>query len=159
MASGVDVRECSIARTLDVVGERWSLLAVRELMLGSHRFEQIVRHTGAPRDILTARLRKLEEHGLVERVLYHERPARYEYRLTPLGTSLQPVITALRAWGDEHLAGPDGPPVVFRHSCGEVLRPTVVCAACGEEVRGRDLTLVPGAPRVAPAETTPAAPE
>jgi DNA-binding HxlR family transcriptional regulator len=129
-----NVRECSIARTLEVVGEKWSLLAVRELMLGNHRFDEIVRFTGAPRDILTARLRKLEEHGLVERRQYQDRPVRFEYHLTPLGASLQPVVTMLREWGDEHLAGPDGPPIVFEHSCGEVLRPVVTCAACLEPV-------------------------
>lgn len=128
------VRTCSIARTLDVVGEKWTLLAVRELMLGSRRFEQIVRRTGAPRDILTTRLRKLKEHGLVERVQYQSRPDRFEYRLTDLGWSLDKVITMLRDWGDAHLAGPEGPPVVFRHSCGEVYRPRTVCAACGDEV-------------------------
>lgn len=142
MAAQTDVRTCSISRTLELVGEKWSLLAIRELMLGNHRFEQIARYTGAPRDILTNRLRKLEEHGLIRRELYQERPARHEYRLTRLGASLQPVITALRAWGDEHLADADGPPVLFRHSCGEILRPAVVCEHCGGEVRGGDLTLV-----------------
>jgi DNA-binding HxlR family transcriptional regulator len=127
-----DVRICSIARALDVVGDKWSLLAVRELMLGNLRFAEIVRRTGAPRDVLTARLRKLEERGLVERVRYQERPPRSEYHLTELGWSLQPVITTLRDWGDAHLSGPEGAPVVFEHSCGEVFRPVVVCEHCGE---------------------------
>lgn len=138
--AGTDVRQCSVARTLDVVGEKWSLLAVRELMLGNHRFDEIVRFTGAPRDILTARLRKLEEHGLVERRQYQDRPVRFEYHLTPLGRSLQPVVTMLRDWGDEHLAGDDGPPLVFRHSCGEVLHPVVTCAACAQPVRFADVS-------------------
>jgi DNA-binding HxlR family transcriptional regulator len=137
-----DVRACSVARTLEVVGERWTLLAVRELLLGSHRFDEIARYTGAPRDILTTRLRKLEEHGLVERRKYQDRPARSSYHLTPTGRTLAPVVTMLREWGDEHLAGADGPPVVFEHSCGEVLHPVVACRACGEEVKGRDLTLL-----------------
>jgi DNA-binding HxlR family transcriptional regulator len=136
-----DVRACSVARTLDVVGERWTLLAVRELLLGSHRFDEIARYTGAPRDILTTRLRKLEEHGLVERRQYQDRPARFAYHLTPAGRTLAPIVTMLRDWGDEHLAGEDGPPVVFRHSCGEDLHPMVACRACGAEVLGRDLTL------------------
>lgn len=139
MAS-TDVRDCSIARTLDVVGEKWSLLAVRELMLGNHRFDEIARYTGAPRDILTARLRKLEEHGLVERRPYSDRPPRSEYHLTALGRSLVPVITMLREWGDAHLAGPDGPPALFRHDCGEVLVAKVVCTACDQPVKGRDLS-------------------
>lgn len=143
-ASPTDVRQCSIARTLEVVGEKWSLLAVRELMLGNHRFDEIVRYTGAPRDILTARLRKLEEHGLVERRQYQDRPVRFEYHLTPTGRSLQSVVTMLRQWGDEHLAGADGPPVVFEHSCGSVLRPQVVCAACEEPLRIEDVRFAAG---------------
>ncbi len=137
-----DVRDCSIARTLEVVGEKWSLLAVRELMLGSDRFEEIVRRTGAPRDILTTRLRKLEAHGLVEREPYQDRPVRHRYRLTALGWSLAPVLTMLRDWGDTHLVGPEGPPVTLRHTCGELLRPRIHCAACGEAVTSRDLEVV-----------------
>lgn len=142
MATTQDVRDCSITRTLEIVGEKWTLLAVRELMLGSHRFEEIARYTGAPRDILTTRLRKLEEYGLVERRPYQERPLRHEYHLTPLGRTLAPVITMLRDWGDEHLAGEAGPPLVLRHSCGETLHPVVCCRACGREVHRRDLTVV-----------------
>jgi DNA-binding HxlR family transcriptional regulator len=139
-----EVRVCSIARTLEVVGEKWSLLAVRELMLGHHRFEEIVRATGAPRDILTARLRGLEEHGLVERRPYSERPPRSEYHLTPLGLSLHGVLAVLREWGDEHLAGPEGPPLEFRHSCGAVLHPVVTCAACAQPVVPDDVSYVAG---------------
>ncbi len=128
-----EVRQCSIARTLEVVGDKWSLLAIRELMLGNHRFDEITRKTGAPRDILTVRLRKLEAHGLVERRLYQERPPRRDYHLTKLGWSLQPVLTVLRAWGDDHLTDASGPPISFVHSCGHVLEPAVVCAHCGDE--------------------------
>ena len=135
-----DVRTCSIARTLEVIGEKWSVLAVRELMLGNHRFDEIVRYTGAPRDILTSRLRKLEENGIVERRQYQDRPVRHEYHLTPLGLSLHGVVTMLRAWGDEHLAGVEGPPIVFQHSCGEVLHPVVACAACERPVAIGDVT-------------------
>lgn len=131
-----------MARTLELVGEKWTLLAVRELMLGTFRFEDITRHTGAPRDILTTRLRKLEEHGLVERVQYQERPPRFEYHLTRLGRTLMPVITVLRDWGDTHLAGPDGPPVAFRHVCGATLRPLLCCESCGEPIRASELTLI-----------------
>ncbi|MBO0843424.1 MAG: helix-turn-helix transcriptional regulator [Nocardioides sp.] len=135
----VAVRTCSVARTLDVIGERWSLIVIRELMLGTTRFADIARYTGAPRDILTTRLRRLEEHGLVRRELYQSRPDRYGYHLTELGQSLVGVVTALREWGDEHLAGDDGPPNVFDHGCGEVLHAKVVCAACGEEVEHGDI--------------------
>lgn len=136
------VRACSVARTLEVVGEKWTLLVVRELLWGNRRFDGIVARTGGSRDILASRLRKLEQHGLVDRVPYQERPVRYEYRLTALGASLQPVVQVLREWGDEHLAGSDGPPVVFRHSCGAQLHAVVTCAACGDPVRSADLTVV-----------------
>ncbi|HET6153861.1 MAG TPA: helix-turn-helix domain-containing protein [Marmoricola sp.] len=136
------VRECSIARTLDVVGEKWTLLAVRELMLGGSRFEQIVRRTGAPRDILTSRLRKLEENGLVERVRYQTRPDRYEYKLTARGWSLQPVVMMLREWGDRHLAGPGGPPMSFEHSCGHLHHSVLACEACGQIVQRGELSVL-----------------
>lgn len=135
MAHGPEVRVCSIARTLEIVGDKWTLLAIRELMLGNRRFDEIWRRTGAPRDVLTARLRKLEARGLVERVLYQDRPPRREYHLTELGWSLHPVITVLREWGDTHLAGPDGPPAVFEHACGHPLETDLVCVHCGEAVR------------------------
>jgi DNA-binding HxlR family transcriptional regulator len=140
--SATDVRVCSVARTLEVVGEKWSLLAVREMLLGNHRFDEMVRRTGAPRDILTARLRKLEMGGLLERRQYQERPPRFEYHLTPLGVSLMPVMTMLREWGDEHLAGEDGPPAEFRHSCGALLRPETVCSTCGQTVLPEDVTMI-----------------
>lgn len=139
MTRSPDVRECSIARTLEVIGDKWSLLAVRELMLGNRRFDEIARKTGAPRDILTARLRKLEDHGLVERVQYQDRPPRREYHLTRLGWSLQPIITMLRDWGDSQLAGAEGPPAVFLHSCGHPLDPTVTCRHCGSEATPHSL--------------------
>lgn len=131
MAAATDVRPCSIARTLELIGDKWSILVVRELMLGNRRFDAISRKTGAPRDILTARLRKLERHGIVARVPYQEHPPRSEYQLTDLGWSLQSVLTMLRDWGDAHLAGPEGPPVTFVHACGEPLDPRVVCGHCG----------------------------
>lgn len=150
MASETAVRECSIARTLELLGEKWTLLAVRELMLGSRRFSDIVRYTGAPRDILTQRLRKLEEHGIVRRSEYQERPRRSEYRLTDLGWSLLPLLTMLRAWGDAHLAGPEGPPLSFTHSCGAIVRPVVHCESCGDVLRPQDMRAVPTATSAEP---------
>src|SRR4051812_16636901 len=93
-------RPCSIASALSVVGEKWALLALRELFLGNRRFDRIAENTGAPRDILTTRLRSLESAGIIVRERYQERPARFEYRLTQAGRELQPVILALRTWGD-----------------------------------------------------------
>src|SRR3984885_5249810 len=100
-----DPRPCSIARTLDVVGEKWALLAVREVFLGNRRFDEMVRRTGAPRDTLAARLRTLVGRGILERRQYSEHPARFEYRLTDAGRDLYPVIVSLLRWGDEYLAG------------------------------------------------------
>ena len=108
-------RECSVARTLEIVGEKWALLAVREVFLGNRRFDEMVRRTGAPRDTLAARLRSLAGAGILERRQYREHPARYEYRLTEAGKELYPVILTLTRWGDEHLAGEDGPPLVLEH--------------------------------------------
>ena len=119
-----------------MIGEKWSLLAVREMLLGTHRFAEMVQNTGAPRDILTTRLRKLEVKGLVERRQYSSRPERFEYHLTELGATLGPVITVLRQWGDDHLAGPAGRPVVFTHSCGSELEAELVCAHCGLPTAG-----------------------
>jgi DNA-binding HxlR family transcriptional regulator len=131
-------RACSIARTLDVVGEKWALLAVREVFLGNRRFDEMVRRTGAPRDTLAARLRTLTGAGILERRQYCEHPARYEYRLTEAGRDLYPVIVALMRWGDQHLAGEDGPPLVLEHRGGHPLVAQLVCESCGEPVDARD---------------------
>ncbi len=144
-------RACSIARTLDVVGEKWALLAVREVFLGNRRFDEMVRRTGAPRDTLAARLRTLVRSGVLERTQYSEHPARYEYRLTPAGRDLYPVIMALMRWGDEHLAGADGSPLVLEHRCGHRLVAELVCQACGGPVDPKDTTPVRAAGSPVPA--------
>ena len=136
-------RVCSIARTLDVVGEKWALLAVREVFLGNRRFDEIVRRTGAPRDTLAARLRTLVAAGILERRQYSDRPARYEYRLTEAGRDLYPVIASLMRWGDVHLAGDDGPPVLVEHHCGHRLVPQLVCEACGQTLDARHTKPIP----------------
>jgi DNA-binding HxlR family transcriptional regulator len=137
-ASAPQPRPCSVARALEIVGEKWALLAVREVFLGNRRFDEMVRRTGAPRDTLAARLRTLVDAGILERRPYSEHPARSEYRLTDAGRELYPVILTLMRWGDRHLAGDDGPPMVLRHHCGHRLVAKVVCDACGEPVDARD---------------------
>jgi DNA-binding HxlR family transcriptional regulator len=122
---------CSIAQTLDVVGEWWTLLVVRNIMLGQRRFEAIQADLGIARNILSDRLNTLVTNGVVDRVKYQEQPERYEYVLTAKGRDLFPVIAALMTWGDTW-ASPGGPPMVFKHSCGENARPVVTCSACGE---------------------------
>lgn len=138
------VRPCSVARTLELVGAKWTLLVVRELLLGSHRFDEIARHTGAPRDILTARLRRLEAEGLVTRVQYEERPPRFEYRLTDLGYSLGPIIATMREFGDRHLTDGAEPPALFEHTCGHEYHAVVACKACGQIVGRGEITRVDG---------------
>jgi DNA-binding HxlR family transcriptional regulator len=126
-------RECSIANALAVIGERWSLLALREVTFGVRRFDQIARNTGASRDILTTRLRGLVAVGVLAREQYETRPPRYEYVLTDAGQALHTVLLTLMHWGDRHVT--DGePPTVWAHDCGAELRPMTVCAHCGEEV-------------------------
>ncbi|MEV4183076.1 helix-turn-helix domain-containing protein [Streptosporangium canum] len=140
-----DPRPCSIADALGVIGEKYSLLVLREAFWGVRRFDAMVRNIGAPRDILATRLRALVEAGVLEKVPYSERPPRSEYHLTDAGRELRPVLLTLMSWGDRHLT--DRPSVVFRHSCGSDLDPVVVCRACGEEVRETALTArfqVPG---------------
>ncbi|ATE55115.1 MULTISPECIES: winged helix-turn-helix transcriptional regulator [Actinosynnema] len=126
-------RECSIANALGVVGERWTLLALREVMIGFRRFDQIVRNTGVSRDVLAARLRKLVAAGVLERRRYEDHPPRYEYALTDSGRALQPVLQALMEWGDRFVT-PGPPPAVWQHRCGHDLEVRPVCSHCGEEV-------------------------
>jgi DNA-binding HxlR family transcriptional regulator len=102
-------RICPIADALDLVGDRYALLILRELEFGVRRFSEIRHNTGAPRETLTARLRRLEEAGLIERRQYSEHPPRSEYVSTPAGTAIQPVLRALRQWGEQYAAAPSGP--------------------------------------------------
>ena len=123
-------RVCSVADALALVGDRYSLLIVREIGYGHVRFKEFAAFTGAPRDVLTARLRRLEEVGVLERRLYSELPPRYEYHLTEAGERLRPIVLALKEWGDRQL-NPGAEPVVFEHTCGAEFHPLTVCAACG----------------------------
>jgi DNA-binding HxlR family transcriptional regulator len=125
-------RPCSIADALGVIGEKYSLLVLREAFFGVRRFNDLARNIGAPRDVLTSRLNHLVEAGVLEKARYSERPARYEYHLTEAGRELRGVLLMLANWGDRHLS--ERPPVIFEHSCGADFDPAVVCRACGEEV-------------------------
>ena len=129
-------RPCPIAASLELVGERWSLLVVREVSLGNHRFSEIARGTGAPRDRLAARLRALVDAGVLERRQYGSTPARAGYHLTAAGRDLLPVLQGLLQWGNRWLA--EEPPVVLRHSPGgheeHDLDGAWVCRTCGGPV-------------------------
>ncbi len=130
---------CSVARTVEVMGERWTVLILREAFLGVRRFDHIQRDLGIARNILSDRLGKLVEHGVLQRQQYSERPARFEYRLTERGRDLYPVIVTLMAWGDKHLA-PDGAPVTLVHEpCGHEMTPVLACPHCAAEVTARSV--------------------
>lgn len=139
-------RPCSIADTLALVGEKYSLLVLREVCLGNGRFDRLVRNTGAPRDVLATRLRRLVDAGVLTKRVYSERPQRFEYLPTRAGLELEPVLLTLMAWGDRHLRGDDERPMVVAHACGGELAPVVTCRACGDPVRHEDLTARPQAP-------------
>ncbi|GAB7102782.1 helix-turn-helix domain-containing protein [Streptomyces phaeofaciens JCM 4814] len=146
MAAPKDPRPCSIADALALVGEKYSLLVLREVCLGNGRFDQLVRNIGAPRDILTTRLRRLVDAGILAKRPYSERPQRFEYRPTQAGLELEPVLMTLMAWGDRHLHRDDDRPMVVEHNCGNELVPVVTCSACGGQVHHADLTAHPQAP-------------
>ncbi len=132
---------CSIARSMAVLGERWTLVILREAFMRARRFEDYQQGTGIARNILTDRLNKLVEHDILERRPYAEHPGRTlnEYRLTQKGLDLYPVLVSLMQWGD-HYGGLDKPPVTLEHKeCGHLSTPRFVCSECGEDVRARDM--------------------
>src|SRR3954470_12228348 len=130
---------CSIARTLEVLGERWSLLVIRDVFNGRRRFDQIQENLGVARNVLSARLARLVEEGILEKRPYQERPARYEYFLTEKGLDLWPVMISMMHWGDRHLSEPEGPPMLIRHkACGGLVDDRGICADCGERLGARD---------------------
>lgn len=145
------VRVCSITDALSIVGDRYALLIVREVRYGRTRFSQLAISTGAPRDVLSARLRKLERAGIVERHLYSERPPRYEYVLTQPGHELLPILLTLKEWGDRHI-NPGAEPIVFEHRCGAEFHAVTVCEACREPVGYDDELTVVGGTHAAQAE-------
>lgn len=141
---------CSVAQCLEVVGEWWSMLILRDVFLGVTRFDDIQERLGISRNILSRRLSALVDAGVLKKVPYSEHPPRFEYRLTPKGVDLWPVLTAMRQWGDRY-AAPDGPPLVTRHKgCGMVSESVMVCSACGEQVQARDVEALPGPGQVEP---------
>lgn len=129
---------CSIAKPLSVLGERWALLVIRDVSLGHRRFDAIQGSLGVATNVLSQRLATLTDEGILERRAYSEHPERFEYRLTEKGRELMPVLWALMRWGDKWTAGAAGPPLELVHDdCGEVTQMVPTCSACGEE-------LVPG---------------
>lgn len=131
---------CSVARSVAVIGDRWTLLILRDCFLGVRRFEAFQSRLGISRTIIADRLKLLVDEGVLSKSPYQDHPARFEYRLTPKGLDLYPVIMAVVAWGDRHYAGEAGPPVLHRHkACGCDFRPVMTCSECGEPVGARDV--------------------
>jgi DNA-binding HxlR family transcriptional regulator len=136
-------RPCSLAAALGLVGDRWALLAVREVMFGNHRFSQIARNTAAPRDRLAARLKALVDAGILERRQYKSSPPRRDYHLTAAGRELVPVMHALRSWGDKWAVGE--PPLRAEHH-NHPISPYVACTTCGEPVCADELEFISTVP-------------
>lgn len=140
---------CSVARTLSVIGDRWTILILRECFRGVSRFDDFLRRLEIPRRVLAARLKKLVDKGVLRRQPYQPHARRFDYLLTDKGRDLQAVILVLLAWGDRHMA-PDGPPLLVRHDgCGAVFTPTLSCSACDRPIRPGSVTTERG-PGAAP---------
>jgi DNA-binding HxlR family transcriptional regulator len=143
---------CSVAQCLEVVGEWWTMLVVRDAFLGIRRFDEFQARLGIARNVLSQRLAKLVAAGILEKRPYQDNPPRHDYALTDKGRDLWPVLTALRQWGDQH-AAPDGAPVKLEHrNCGKVTNLVLSCEHCGERVGSRDV-------RVHGAPSTPSVPK
>src|SRR5438093_52774 len=142
LKSDYEGQDCSIARALEIVGERWTLLIVRDAFLGLRRFDQFQQSLGIARNVLTDRLNRLVDEGILERVRYSERPERFEYRLTPKGRELNIALTALRQWGDKHLS--ERPPRLLRRKADK--KPVVAALVPrGTKVLGpEEVETVPG---------------
>jgi DNA-binding HxlR family transcriptional regulator len=140
-----DSQVCSIAGALEVVGERWSLLIIRDVFLGVRRFDQLQANLGIARNVLQTRLTGLVDQGVLEKRPYSDHPPRYEYRLTDKGLDLWPTLVALMYWGDSHAAPAAGPPVLLAHrGCGGAVDGHRICTECGERLSVRDVIAQPG---------------
>ncbi|HWD95154.1 MAG TPA: helix-turn-helix domain-containing protein [Acidimicrobiales bacterium] len=136
--------DCSVAQCLEIVGEWWSMLIVRDCFMGVTRFEEFQRRLGISRNILKERLSSLVGSGVLVRVAYSEHPPRYDYKLTAKGRDLWPVLTAMRQWGDQY-AAPNGAPIELVHnSCGQTTHAETVCAWCGEKLTAYNVHATPG---------------
>lgn len=136
--------QCSVARSLAIVGDRWTMLLIREAFLGTRRFDELQLLSGASSQVLASRLSRLVEAGILRKVAYQQRPTRYEYRLTEMGRELHPVLVSLMTWGDKWLDDGQGPPNPLRHiGCGAITRPKMVCDQCDEPVSANDLVSEP----------------
>jgi len=138
-----DNLDCSVARTLEVMGERWTMLVLRDAFLGVKRFDDFQKDLGVARNVLQSRLTRLVDEGVLERVPYQDRPVRHEYRLTEKGLDLWPILVAMLAWGDKHAAPTAGPPLRLVHrDCGGTVSDRRICEGCGVELTVHDVRAV-----------------
>jgi DNA-binding HxlR family transcriptional regulator len=144
---------CSVAATLEIIGERWTILILRDVFLGIRRFEDLQRDLGIARNILQSRLERLVENGILVRRPYQERPLRHEYRLTEKGADLWPVLVALLKWGDQHALHGERPMVLQHRGCGGELDDRRRCTACGADVMVNDAVALRTGAKPAPAGT------
>jgi DNA-binding HxlR family transcriptional regulator len=135
---------CSMARALDVIGDPWTPLVLRDLYLGLTRFDELAADLGVARNLLARRLDHLVERGVVERHAYQDHPPRHDYALTASGREIIPILMALTAWGDRWVGPRAGPPIRFRHACGHVVVPVVTCPVCNEPFTLNTVTPLPG---------------
>ena len=136
---------CSLARTVAIIGDRWTLLILRDCFLRVRRFDDFQARLGIGRPILADRLGKLVKNGVLEKVKYQESPTRYEYRLTQRGLDLHPVILSIVHWGDVHLSAEAGRPLLHRHeACGQVFDPVMVCSECGDVLTPQSIQVLEG---------------
>jgi DNA-binding HxlR family transcriptional regulator len=130
-----DNQVCSVARALEAVGDRWTMLVIRDAFQGVRRFDDFQERLGVARNVLSDRLSRLVDEGILEKRPYHERPRRFEYRLTPKGMDLFPVLVSLMSWGDRHAPDPGGSPMVVLHKgCGGRVDERLLCDRCGEPI-------------------------
>lgn len=152
---------CSMARTIGVIGDRWTLLILRECFLRTRRFEGFQSALGITRHLLAERLKKLVRQGILRRIPYQESPKRHEYILTQKGLDLYPIMMAIVHWGDTHMVDERGRPLLHQHrKCGKDFDPVMVCSECGEPLSAKEVHTHPGpGARSTPADPAPAAPK
>ncbi|HLZ82981.1 MAG TPA: helix-turn-helix domain-containing protein [Caulobacteraceae bacterium] len=143
--SELDQQPCSVSRTLSVIGDRWTLLILRDCFLRVRRFDDFQARLGVARPILAERLQKLIDNGVLTKAAYQQNPPRHEYRLTQKGLDLYPVVMAIVHWGDIHMSGEAGRPLLHRHgACGRHFDPLLVCSECREALDPRQVQVDPG---------------
>ena len=141
----LEAQPCSLARTVAIIGDRWTLLILRDCFLRVRRFDDFQARLGIGRPILADRLAKLVQNGVLDKVKYQESPTRYEYRLTQRGLDLYPVIMSIVHWGDTHLSGETGRPLLHRHeACGQIFDPVMTCSECGEALTPQSVQVMDG---------------